>query len=333
MGNRRGLARLALKFLRANVTRPRVKFPAPSSSVASSGGAVARPAAGESGGFTPGAAGPVLRPPAGVGAPAAAPKIDWNTLPEVQVLTTADLERTRQEVERGRWRETWEAMRLVAALGAVVVLLALGYSLAQQLLNRRPSDALLASIGQQVGAELLRRHGSEQQPLEFAEASARLLAIDDDGRATYELVVTLRAREALYAPASTNGAQAYLDLQRAVADAQAKLVQARLYSARPDLATPPMLPPLLMQTHRAGERREFVVPLDCAQRPWSWRVVPRFDQLTERTAPFTGQVLAMQPARFLSFGTVEGRAQMRRLQQEARDYVLAVQRALVTAGR
>jgi hypothetical protein len=275
----------------------------------------------------------VLRPPPGADAPPGAPKIDWNTLPEVQVLTSADLERTRQEVEKGRWRETWDAMRLVAALGAVVVLLALGYSLAQQLLNRRPSDVLLDSVGQQVGAELLRRHGSEQQPLEFAAASARPLTVDEDGRATYELVVTLRVREALYGPAATNGAQAYLDLQRAVADAQAQFVQARLYAARPDLATPPVLPPLLAQTHRAGERREFVVPLECVQRPWSWRVVPRFDRLTERTAPFTGQVRALQPARFISFGTAEGRAQMRRLQQEARDYVLAVQRALVTARR
>ncbi len=275
----------------------------------------------------------MLRPHPGEGVAPAAPKVDWHTLPEVQILTTADLERTRQEVERGRWRETWEAVRLFAALGAVVVLLALGYSLAQQLLNRHPSEALLAAVGQQVGAELLRRHGTEQQPLEFAGASARPLEVEDDGRATYELVVTLRAREALYAPAATNGAQAYLDLQRAVADAQAKFVQARLYAARPDLATPPAFLPLLMQTHRAGERREFVVPLDCAQRPWSWRVVPRFDRVTERTAPFTGQVLALQPARFIAFGTVEGRAQMRRLQQEARDYVLAVQRALVAAGR
>lgn len=254
--------------------------------------------------------------------------VDWHVTPQVQVLTSADLEQQRRAVEAGRTRETWRAFRVVFVVAGLVVLLALGYTFSQRVLNRLPTDGLLDSVGRQVSAELLRRYGSELRPLEIAGTQVQLVPPEADGRARYELVVTLRLRQPLYGPATSNGAQAYLDLQRAVADAQARLVAARRYEAHPELATPPTLPPLLTLTHRAGERREFVVPLECTQRPWSWKVVPRFDLETERTTPFTGQVMAYQPARFLDFASTDGRAQMRKLQQDARDYVLAVQRAI-----
>jgi hypothetical protein len=246
----------------------------------------------------------------------------------VELTTTARLVVARRTAESRQWTEAIGILRVILAAAAAVVLVVAGYQLLQQLFNRVPSESALTSLGAEVGATLRQRHSSEAQPLEFAEARPVLQGEVTGGRARYEFSVTLRLREPLFAPAESNGTQAYRDLQRTVFDLQGRLVQSRLYSVRPDLAVPPTLPLLLARTHRAGERLTVVLPVAAVRRVWGWQLAPQWEQARMITPPLHGTVLAQQPARHLIFGTADGREAMAQLQRAARDYVLQVQRAL-----
>ncbi|MBA3849742.1 MAG: hypothetical protein C0502_07070 [Opitutus sp.] len=267
-------------------------------------------------------------------APAAPQKgIDWSALPEVQLITAASAEQARAEVEARRWGE---ALKILRALGFVLaggVALVSGFELAQRVFNARPSDAQLAALGATVAADFQREFDTPARPLRIDGAAARLVAETDARRADYRLTVTLRLREALYAPAESNGAQGYLGLQRAVAEAHGRVIRERLYLDLRALAMPPVLPPLLAQTHRAGERLVIELPVAATRAAWGWRLEPQPERRRIVTPAFSGEVRARQPAAHLVFGTDAAREPLRTLMREARDYVLAVQRAVARRGQ
>lgn len=264
--------------------------------------------------------------------PADAAKIDWSATPQVEVLTAEQLARAQAEVEAGRWRDTLHIARLIGWLVAALALVALGYEFAQRTLNGAPTDEAIAAAGAAIGAQLLREPAAMALPLAYGGTAATVTAEWAAARRDYEFAVTLRLREALYAPADSNGAQAYLDLQRSVADAHAQFVAARLHAAHPELATPVALPPLLAITHRAGERYVVRVPVMATRGWFGWELQP--DLAKVRVAPvFAGDVLTHWPAPNVIFGRPDTRETLRTLQLEARAYVLAVQRALAARHR
>jgi hypothetical protein len=258
-------------------------------------------------------------------------KIDWHATPQIELFTAADLERVRRETEARRWSDTLGTLRLLGSAVAALALLVLGFELMQRLANRLPSDAALAAHGAQLGAEFLRTYASDAQPLSFGGSAAVRRDSPSATHARYEFTVTLRLREPLYAPAASNGAQAYLDLQRAVADAHGRFVASRRYADFPELANPVELPALLAMTHRAGERLIVRVPVTATRRLFGWRLASDLAAARVLTPAFTGEVLARQPAASLIFGQTGARDAMRQRQDEARAYVLAVQRALATS--
>ncbi|MBA4136275.1 MAG: hypothetical protein C0518_03040 [Opitutus sp.] len=260
-------------------------------------------------------------------------KIDWHATPHIELFTAEDLERVRRETEARRWMEVLGTLRLVAYGFAAAVLLVLGFELAQRLGNRLPSDQVLAAQGEKLGEYFLPRHATETQPLVVGGSEARLLAHPAAARATYEFVLTLQLREPLYAPADSNGAQAYRDLQRAVAEAHARFVGARLYADFPALANPVEMPVLLALTHRTGERLTVHVPVTATRRIFGWKLEPDLASARVESPRFTGEVLARQPAAHLIFNRPESREVLRNLQVAARAYVLDVQRALATRRR
>jgi hypothetical protein len=261
-------------------------------------------------------------------APAVAAKIDWHSTPQVEVFTAADLERVRRETEARRWSDLLRTLRAVGLAGLALMLAGLGFELAQRLFNPGPSDAQLARAGAALGAQFLADYSTEAQPLAFATAEPRLAARDGATRAQFDFTITLRLREPLYAPADSNGAQAYLDLQRSVAEAQRRLVAARLFHRHPELGAPVTLPALLARTHREGERLTIRVPVAARRQLFGWKLEPDFAAAQVVTPGFVGEVLARQPSPHLIFNHADTRAQLRQLQAEARAYVLAVQRVL-----
>lgn len=263
--------------------------------------------------------------------PPAPAKIDWHSVPQVEVFTAADLERVRRETEARRWVDALHTLRVIGYSIAVVALAVLGFELAQRLFNRLPSDARLAGAGAALGAQFLVTYSTEAHPLVFAQSEPQLRGEPGSARATYEFTITLRLREPLYAPADSNGAQAYLALQRSVADAHARFVAARLFGTFPALATPVELPLLLAVTHRAGERLTIAVPVAATRRLFGWKLEPDFAAARVLTPRFTGEGRAHFPAPNLVFNRADTRETLRQLQAEARAYVLAVQEVL--AGR
>jgi hypothetical protein len=256
-------------------------------------------------------------------------KIDWHSTPQIEVVTTAQLEQARRAAETRQWGEALGVGRVIAAAAVVFVLLVVAYQLTQQVLNGAPSEAALEELGARAGAEFLRRYSTDAQPLRFDSSRALLREGLLGGKGRYQFEVTLRLREPLFGLADSNGAQAYRDLQRSVFDAQARFVQARLYAAHPELAEPPVLPPLLARLHRDGERLIVALPVEATRELIGWQLKPVWEKARVLTPPFQGTVLAQQPQSHLVFGAISGREQMIELQEEARDYILAVQRALL----
>lgn len=286
----------------------------------------------EDGRLIGGLPGPPARGEAPRGAVAPPQKIDWHATPQVEVFTSEQLARAQAETEARRWRDPLHVLRALGALVLALGLLALGYEFAQRTLNGAPSEAAIAAAGAEIGAQLLRQPAAQAVPLAYGGVAAKLRAPPDAARRDYEFSVTLRLREPLYAPADSNGAQAYLDLQRSVTDAHAQFVAARLHAAHPELATPVALPPLLAIAHRAGERHVVRVPVTATRGWFGWELKPDFGKV--RVAPaFVGDGLARWPVPHLIFGRPESRETMRALQQDARAYVLAVQRALAARHR
>lgn len=276
---------------------------------------------------TPASKPPPARPGTAPGnAPAAAqpvaPKINWNEMPEIEIVTAADLERVRVETEAKRRREMIGMFKIGAYGFLGVLVLALGFEAIRYFLNARPSEELLQPVREEVAAQVLRQFTSGEQPLEIDSIATEEL---DRGRTRidYELRVTLKLRVPIYGPADSNGAQPYLALQRSLADAQALVLQQRLFLHEPELAAAPNMPLLIAITHRAGERRVVRVPLTATRTMWSWRLQPQVDRTRPLGPGFTGQALSRYAETpYLIFGTTEARDPMRKAMAAARKFIL-----------
>jgi hypothetical protein len=251
------------------------------------------------------------------------PKINWHEMPEIEVVTAADLERVRLETEARRRRDMIAMFKIGAYCLLGVLLLAAAFETLRYVLNPRPGENEFAALKEDIGAQVLRSFTSGEQPLEIGE-----IEVDEvdrtRNRIDYELRVTLRLRMPLYAPADSNGAQPYLAMQRSLAESQSLVLQQRLFLENQELATAPEMPMLLAVTHRAGERRLVRVPVTATRSFWTWRVEPHPERARPIGAAFVGQALARYDAKYLIFGDPEARDRMRRVMADARRFILNV---------
>lgn len=278
---------------------------------------------------------PAAKPAASPASPpgtAPQPIVDWSAVPEVQLITAAATEQARVQTEARRWDDLRKILRLLGLVFGLGIALVSGFELLHRVFNARPSGAGLAALGTEVAEMLRREFDSPARPLRSDATEARLVAVLDSRHTDYRLTVTLRLREALYGPADSNGAQGYLDLQRSVGEAHARVVSERLYLDSPELAAPPQLPSLIAQLHRAGERLVIELPVEARRGWWGWRLEPQLARRRVNSPVFAGEVIALQPAPHLMFGGAAARERMRELMLEARSYILAVQRAAATRG-
>jgi hypothetical protein len=140
----------------------------------------------------------------------------------------------------------------------------------------------------------------------------------------YVAEVTLRLRQPLYAPANTNGTDAYRRLQESLQTAQADELKFQLFAAGSGPKAPE-LPLLLQLSHRAGEAFVVRVPFDATRTGWTWRIDPPQLGLRSIDTPFTGYALARYGGSpYLVFGTSESRTDIRQREKLARDYIVAV---------
>lgn len=313
-------------FLRAGDSRP----PTPSAGAADASATGPRPPTDSRAPLSPPALSrtPFSAPP--VEAPPVR-KIDWHNTPIVEVIDAAAQQRAETAAEVKRLREAWSLLRIfVFGLGAVLAAV-LAFETAQVLANDRPRDAVLAAEGARVADEVLASLATPMQPLRVQSVHAEFFAAPEKGRADYDLIITLELTAPLHAPADSNGAQGYLQLQRAVGDAYARVMAQPALRVQGELQALPALPPLYAQTHRRGERLLVRVPLEAHRSGLRWNLHARPEQRRVVTPALNGVTLERLPQPHLVFNTPAGREEMRRRMTEARDYIVRVNKAAAVA--
>lgn len=264
---------------------------------------------------------PVATPPA---------KIDWNEVPLVELIDAATQQRAEAEAEAKHVRDALALLRVLSLGAGLVLVLLLAVEILQFLTNDRPAEKSLQREAARVGEAMLAHYTAPGQPIAVQSVAAEFVDAPGKGRANYHLLVTLELRAPLYAPADSNGAQAYLQLQRATADAQQRVLASPVLRARAALLSPPSLPALIAQTHRRGERLVIRVPLEAERHGLRWELTTRPERRRLLSPRFTGETMDRQPQPNLVFGAPASRDEMRRLQAEARDFILAVNRAALS---
>lgn len=276
---------------------------------------------------------PVSLPIPAVGAPPPPPTIDWNETPDMDFVSAARLAEIEAGVRARRRRDALALLRLIGrGLGALAALVLLVEAW-RHFVNDLPPERQLTLEKDNVAAQVLQRFNAPARPFEVESVRAELVSTPGARRADYNLVVTLRLAGHLYAPADSNGAQPYLQLQRSVTEARDEMLRHRLFLDRPELAEPPKLPLLLALTHRAGEKLVVRVPLEAESAGWHWRLRPRPELAAGPAEPMNGQVLGQfGDTPVLVFSSSQARAAMRPLMAEGRKFVLAVNNELARQG-
>lgn len=258
--------------------------------------------------------------------------VDWSSVPVVELIDAASQQRAQMEAEANRLREAWSLLRLLG-IGLAAVLVAVGaFELGQLFVNGAPRAEHLQAEGERVAATVLRDFAAPAQPLRVQSVRAEQFARPARGRIDYDLLVTLELAAPLHLPAESNGAQAYLQLQRATADAFARVLAHPSLRGQPALQSFPALPPLYAVAHRSGERVVVRVPLEAERRGWRWELRPRLEQRHASPTTLSGEVLERLPEPRLIFNTPAGREEMRRRMVEARDYIIRVNHAATSTS-
>lgn len=281
----------------------------------------------------PALARPTLSPPPAAPDAAEPKKIDWHTRPIVELIDAASQQRAESEAEAQRLRDAWSLLRLFGFGLVAVVLAVVAFDVVQLLANDVPPAEQLAAEGDRVAATVLRQLAAPAQPQRVQSVRAQLFSRPEKGRADYDLVITLELTAPLHALADSNGAQAYLQLQRALGDAYARVMARPALRTQPALQALPVLPPLFAVTHKRGERTVVRVPLAASRRGLHWELAPRLEQRHQTTPALTGEILERLPRPHLVFNTPAGRDEMRRLMGEARDYIVRANKAAATRAR
>lgn len=233
-------------------------------------------------------------------------------------ITVKQKEAVARELSRRRVRRLSRY-----ALVAVATLLAVHVAITQ-FFRRVPTPEALHDYGLVLATEILPLYSNVQQPL-LIDRTVILPGVRVGAEhMRYVAEVTLRLRQPLYAPANSNGTDAYRRLQESLQTAQADELKFRLFAAGSSPQAPE-LPLLLQMSHRAGEAFVVRVPFDATRTGWTWRIdAPQLGLRTIDT-PFNGYALARYAGSpYLIFGTSESRSDIRQREKLARDYIVAV---------
>lgn len=265
--------------------------------------------------------------------PAAPGKIAWEAHPEIELVTTAERARQQAATEAKRMHEALNLLSLLAAAIGAGLLLVVLLEAGNRLGNARPSERRLAEQGRAFAAQARQQLRIPADWLEFESTRAVLVVKPSVRLTSYDLAATFRLRLDLYAPATSSGAQAYLQMQQSVAEARAGVVQHHLSDDAPALAVAPELPLLLTRAHRAGERLTVKVPLRAERFGWHWRFYVPDNWPLRPDRELTGAPLGSYAGTpYLRFDTPEGRQGVREKIAEGRRFVLAVRAELARQG-
>lgn len=224
-----------------------------------------------------------------------------------------------------RRRARWRKARLGAVIAAVLIAV---HFLATGIIFRNPAEEALEAQAQKIAAAVLPLHSSLDRPFRLDSTAAVFRERIDSSHVRYFARVVLRLRQPLYAPASTNGTNAYRQLQESLALARARELKIKhaLSSSLPEAADLPMM---LQMVHRAGEAMVVLVPFEAVRLGWGWRFLPA--NLKNRTAEpaFGGAVLeTYTQSAYLIFGAPGALATIRARMKAARDYIIAVNKEM-----
>jgi hypothetical protein len=196
-----------------------------------------------------------------------------------------------------------------------------------------PDAAKLAPPCARVAEQVLPLYDSPTTPLQIVSSNAVLLSHTGATRASYDAVVTLQLKESLYAPASSIGAQSYLQLQQSLSEARFNILQHRLHLEVPALRELVELPLLLESAHRRGEKLVVKLTLEARRSVVGWRF--QAAPLVQRRASreLGGKPLnAWAGTEVLLFGVKGDSAEIRRRMNVARKFIVEVQKELARRG-
>lgn len=293
-----------------------------------------RPAAAPAELPRPASASPLPRPasnPSGPQGPL--PKVTWETNSQFEFTNEVAMRRAAEAAEAAKRKEALRVWRIVGGAVLAVLLIGLANEVGAAFLRAAPSAGHVAASVDDIGRQITQLYDKPAQPLVLESARPVVFEYSTARRADYDVVTTLRLRAELYAPAESNGAQPYLQLQRSLAEARAKVLKHSLFSTVPTLRDAPEMPRLLVVTHHAGEKLVVKVPLSATRSGWSWTLAPV--KLEQRRAhrPLHGEVIArFSETPFIVFNRGSARDIMLQKMQDARRYIIAVNGEMVNRG-
>lgn len=237
-------------------------------------------------------------------------------------ITVMQKEAVAREVRRrARWR--WARYAAIAAVAGLLLHVAV-----TRFFHRTPTQEALDRHAQAIATEVLPLYTSAQQPLLLKAATIKPGGEADARHLHYVVEVTLQLQQPLYVPANTNGTENYRRLQESLQSARAQELKFKLFPAA-GAPEAPELPLLIQVVHRAGETFKVRVPFAATRAGWGWHLEPAALKIRGTQTPFHGATLAhYAESSHLVFGTSEGRAEIRRRERLARDYIVAVTREI-----
>ena len=196
-------------------------------------------------------------------------------------MTDAPFVTAVQRQEEVREKKRASRFRLLKLAGvAAAALVALHFTVTR-VLYRTPSPEDLEAHVLPLPDSVLPSYSSVRQPLH----PGRVVYLETDrvdaNRIRYAAEVTLRLRKPLYVPASTNGTQAYRQLQESLQLARQRDLKFSLF-ATGEGPPHPELPLLIQVSHRGGDAIVVRLPFEARRYGWQWRLQP--PQLALRTA-------------------------------------------------
>ncbi len=230
-----------------------------------------------------------------------------------------------QQEERVRTLLRARRRSLLRLVGGVLSFLLLVPIAINNVILRSPREAQMAVESRALAKAILSLYSTPAQPFELEDTVLTLTDRDDQTHLRFEAVVTLRVYDDLYAPAWTNGTEAYTRLQQSLS--QARNLALSLPLPIGQLPTEPEMPALLQVVHPAGTVLTVTLPVLAQRSNWHWGFpAPDYNQ---RVASLSvrGEILGRFNPDCLVFGTPASILDVHARMAAAIAYISAVQSA------
>lgn len=209
-------------------------------------------------------------------------------------------------------------LAVIGALGAVLLHVAV-----TQVFHRAPTRVAVQTHADQLKADLLPLYSNPRQPLQIDNVAVAAPERLEGDRLRYVAHVTLRLRQPMYVPASSNGTVAYRQLQVSLQAARDQELRYNLFSDA-DAPDVPTLPVLLQSSHRAGETVIVKVPFIARRFGWSWKLEAPQTALRQASRSFDGDSIEFYSSAAYLIYSPQTLADVRAKVRAAHAYVSAV---------